>query len=69
MTGGNSDRRENMMDVKTGKPHVIVATPGRLIDLVENFRLDLSKVRWQILDEGDMMLDLGFEKDLDRIMY
>lgn len=48
--------------------HVLVATPGRLIDLVWNSRLDLSQVRAMILDEADEMLKMGFIEDVDFIM-
>ena len=42
----------------------MVATPGRLIDLCKNFGLDLTQTKYQILDEGDKMLDMGFDKDI-----
>jgi superfamily II DNA/RNA helicase len=42
-------------------PDVLVCTPGRLIDLLENDSLNLDNVLYQILDEGDKMLDMGFE--------
>jgi ATP-dependent RNA helicase RhlE len=45
-----------------------VATPGRLLDLIENFGLDIKYAKYLILDEGDAMIDIGFEKDLDRLM-
>jgi superfamily II DNA/RNA helicase len=43
---------------------VLICTPGRLIDLIENYKLDISNAKFKILDEGDKMLDMGFEKDL-----
>lgn len=46
---------------------MIVATPGRLIDLCMNYGIDLSEVKFQILDEGDKMLDMGFEKDISQL--
>ena len=46
---------------------MIVATPGRLLDLVENYGLDISEAKFMILDEGDKMLDMGFEKELQLI--
>jgi len=49
-----------MFDIRKNKPHIIVATPGRFIDLLENFGLDVSSSKYQILDEGDKMLDMGF---------
>ena len=48
--------------------HVIVATPGRLIDLMERRAVDLSKVHTVILDEADEMLSMGFKKDLITIL-
>jgi ATP-dependent RNA helicase DeaD len=48
--------------------HIIVATPGRLIDLVNRKAVDLSQVRTVILDEADEMLSMGFKKELDEIL-
>ena len=47
---------------------IIVATPGRLIDLVKRKAIDLSTIRTVILDEADEMLSLGFKKELDEIL-
>ncbi|MFF7336352.1 DEAD/DEAH box helicase [Streptomyces sp. NPDC008163] len=47
---------------------VIVGTPGRLLDLAGQRKLDLSKVRALVLDEADEMLDLGFLPDVERII-
>jgi ATP-dependent RNA helicase RhlE len=48
--------------------HVLVATPGRLNDLLERRLLDLSAVRILVLDEADRMLDMGFKPQVDRIV-
>ena len=56
-----------MREIKALKPNIIVATPGRLIDLLQNHGLDISAAQYQILDEGDRMLDMGFRQDLERI--
>lgn len=48
--------------------HVIVATPGRLIDLVKRKAVDLNAVKTIILDEADEMLSMGFKKELDEIL-
>ncbi len=48
--------------------HIIVATPGRLLDLLERKAVDLSEVKTVILDEADEMLTMGFKKDLDQIL-
>eukprot|EP01062_Namystynia_karyoxenos_P020219 TRINITY_DN1766_c0_g1_i1.p1 TRINITY_DN1766_c0_g1~~TRINITY_DN1766_c0_g1_i1.p1 ORF type:complete len:635 (+),score=172.34 TRINITY_DN1766_c0_g1_i1:132-2036(+) len=47
--------------------HVIVATPGRLLDLCDEQHADLSQVNYAVLDEADRMLDMGFEPDVRRI--
>ena len=56
-----------MYDIRRKKPHIIVATPGRLIDLLENYGLSIESSQYQILDEGDKMLDMGFQQDIMRI--
>ncbi len=48
--------------------HIVVATPGRLIDLVNRKALDLKKVKTVVLDEADEMLSMGFKKELDEIL-
>jgi superfamily II DNA/RNA helicase len=48
--------------------HVLVATPGRLQDLVDRKLVDLSHIRILILDEADRMLDMGFRPQVDRIV-
>lgn len=50
-----------MHEINRNKPQVIIATPGRLMDLCDNWGLDLSESGYQILDEGDKMLDMGFD--------
>ena len=47
--------------------HIVVATPGRLLDLIEKKALDLSQVRHLVLDEADEMLSMGFQKQLNEI--
>src|SRR5213076_349418 len=48
--------------------HVVVATPGRLNDLVQRRLVSLEHVRILILDEADRMLDMGFQPQVDRIV-
>ncbi len=48
--------------------HIIVATPGRLIDLIERGEVDLKKISTLVLDEADEMLSMGFKQDLNRIL-
>ncbi len=62
------------VDIKTQTPHlktgveILVATPGRLLDHVEQKTLNLSQVQILVLDEADRMLDMGFMPDLKRIL-
>jgi ATP-dependent RNA helicase DeaD len=48
--------------------HIVVATPGRLVDLLERKAIDLSSIRTLVLDEADEMLSMGFKKELDTIL-
>lgn len=49
-------------------PEIIVATPGRLMDMVERGHLNLNSVKFAILDEVDRMLDIGFRDDIKKIL-
>ena len=53
---------------KARSAHVLVATPGRLHDLLERRAVSLSHVRVLVLDEADRMLDMGFKPQVDRIL-
>lgn len=48
--------------------HIVVATPGRLIDLMERGEINLKQIRTLVLDEADEMLSMGFKQDLNRIL-
>jgi len=47
--------------------HIVVGTPGRIIDMLKRRRLSLDEVKFAILDEGDRMLDMGFIDDVEYI--
>ncbi len=47
---------------------IIVATPGRLIDMIERKAIDLEKVKYVVLDEADEMLNMGFRDDIDFVL-
>jgi ATP-dependent RNA helicase DeaD len=48
--------------------HVVVGTPGRLVDHLERGALDLSALRALVLDEADEMLDMGFREELEKLL-
>ena len=56
-----------MMGLRGGAD-IVVATPGRLLDLIDHNALELSAVQTLVLDEADRLLDLGFEQELQRIL-
>lgn len=49
-------------------PQIVVATPGRLVDMIERGVVDLSMIEFVVLDEADEMLTMGFKDDLDTIL-
>ena len=49
-------------------PQILVATPGRLIDLINREKVDLSEIQFLVLDEADEMLNMGFQEDLETIL-
>lgn len=63
--GVNSNRQ--IQSLKRGI-HVLIATPGRLLDLQQQGFIDLSRLDFFVLDEADRMLDMGFIKDIQRII-
>jgi ATP-dependent RNA helicase RhlE len=56
-----------MMSLRSGA-EVVVATPGRLLDIIDHNALSLGKVQHLVLDEADRLLDLGFAEELHRIL-
>lgn len=48
--------------------HIVVATPGRLTDLIRRKKIDISTIKYVVLDEADEMLNMGFQEDIDSIL-
>ncbi|MCR4579795.1 MAG: DEAD/DEAH box helicase [Treponema sp.] len=63
---GGASYAAQIKDLKRGS-EVVVGTPGRIKDHIERKTLDLSKIKYFILDEGDEMLDMGFIDDIEEI--
>ncbi len=66
LIGGEPINRQHRA-LKTN-PHIIIATPGRLIDHLESKSIELSKVQILVLDEADRMLDMGFAPQIKKIL-
>lgn len=64
---GGVSQGNQVKDLQKG-PHVLVATPGRLLDLIDQKFLNLSQVDTFVLDEADRMLDMGFLNDVKKII-
>lgn len=64
---GGADVVYQMRELERGCD-ILVATPGRLVDLIERVRVSLSEIHYLVLDEADRMLDMGFEPQIRRIV-
>ncbi len=64
---GGADIRRQITQIKKGVS-IIVATPGRLVDLINRKVVKLSDVKTVILDEADEMLNMGFKEDIDAVL-
>ena len=64
---GGADVRQQLRDIERGCD-LLVATPGRLVDLIERGRISLAACKFLVLDEADRMLDMGFEPQIRRIV-
>lgn len=64
---GGAGYGEQIRSLKRGL-HILVATPGRLLDLINKGKADLSMLEYVILDEADIMLNMGFKEELDAIL-
>ena len=64
--GGQSIERQ-IRSLERGA-QIVVGTPGRIIDLLERKKLNLTQLRWAVLDEADEMLSMGFIDDVKRIL-
>ncbi|MGE5656266.1 MAG: DEAD/DEAH box helicase [Actinomycetota bacterium] len=64
--GGQSIERQ-MQRLKRGV-HIVVGTPGRILDMLSRGSLKLDQVKWMVLDEADEMLSMGFIQDVEKIL-
>jgi len=64
---GGTSITQQVRDLKRGT-HIVVATPGRLIDLIERKAIHLEDINYVVLDEADEMLNMGFKEDIEFIL-
>ena len=64
---GGASITDQIRKIRRGA-HIIVATPGRLMDLMERKVINIESIRFVILDEADEMLNMGFKEDIDTIL-
>ena len=64
---GGANVGDQMRDLDRGC-HLLVATPGRLVDMLERGKVSLENCTFLVLDEADRMLDMGFEPQIRRIV-
>jgi len=64
---GGEDIRTQLRQLEPA-PQIIVATPGRLIDLIERGKVELGAINFLVLDEADEMLNMGFKEDIETIL-
>lgn len=64
---GGASIGTQIRDLKKGT-HIVVATPGRLIDLIERKAINLENIHYVVLDEADEMLNMGFKDDIEFIL-
>ncbi|MFZ1749270.1 MAG: DEAD/DEAH box helicase, partial [Saprospiraceae bacterium] len=65
---GGTPITSQIRDLKRNVPHILVATPGRLQDLIDRKAIKLDKLDFLVLDEADEMLNMGFQEDIDKIL-
>ncbi|WP_067727393.1 DEAD/DEAH box helicase [Oceanobacillus damuensis] len=64
---GGTDKQKMMDKLKT-PPHIVVGTPGRILDLVKEDALSIYSATSFVIDEADLMLDLGFINEVDQLL-
>ncbi|CDQ18021.1 DEAD/DEAH box helicase [Halobacillus karajensis] len=65
---GGTDKHKMVDKLSSRAPHIVVGTPGRILDMVKEKAIDLYQAKAFVLDEADLMLDLGFIEDVDLIL-
>jgi ATP-dependent RNA helicase DeaD len=64
---GGTDIKSQIRSLSKGN-HIIVGTPGRVLDLIKRRKINLEQIKTVVMDEADEMLNMGFKKDIDTIL-
>ncbi|MBR5643203.1 MAG: DEAD/DEAH box helicase [Salinivirgaceae bacterium] len=64
---GGANINPQIKQLKSGA-HIVVGTPGRVLDVISRGALKINNISWLVLDEADEMLNMGFQEDLDNIL-
>jgi ATP-dependent RNA helicase DeaD len=64
---GGASISDQLRQIRRGV-QIVVATPGRMLDIINRKAIDFSKVKYVVLDEADEMLNMGFQEDIDNIL-
>ncbi len=64
---GGASISDQLRQIKRGV-QIVVATPGRMLDIINRKAIDFSQVKYVVLDEADEMLNMGFQEDIDNIL-
>ncbi|GAA0602291.1 DEAD/DEAH box helicase [Virgibacillus siamensis] len=65
---GGTDKKRMTEKLSQKPPHIIIGTPGRILDMVKNDAISIYKADSFVIDEADLMLDLGFINDVDQLL-
>lgn len=64
---GGASISDQLRQIRRGV-QIVVATPGRMLDIIRRNAIDFSEIRYTVLDEADEMLNMGFQEDIDQIL-
>lgn len=64
---GGTDKQRQLSRLKNQQPHLVIGTPGRILDMINEQALDVHTAQAFVVDEADMTLDMGFLTEVDQI--
>ncbi len=64
---GGASISDQLRQIRRGV-QIVVATPGRMLDIIRRKAIDFSQIKYVVLDEADEMLNMGFQEDIDQIL-